>query len=143
MQQYAQVCAPARGEVSAQYARAYVHAREFPNSTRGCALVREGIARLKNNQLESKVPMPKSERTRIDYMPGNAALDALALAGEIFPDTRAQALLDMLVITAVSALTHERLHKRWEPPPLWGNNRDKWKLPEELRPGTVGRETHR
>lgn len=81
--------------------------------------------------------MPKQDRTRIDYMPGNAALEALALAAEMFPDTRPQALLDQLVITAVSALAHERVHMRWEPPPLWGNNRDKWKLPEELRPGNM------
>ena len=63
--------------------------------------------------------MPKTERTRIDYMPGNAALDALALAGEMFPDTRPQALLDKLVITAVSALAH----KHWRPPSLWGRDR--------------------
>ena len=68
--------------------------------------------------------MPKNERTRIDYMPGDAALDALALAGEMLPDTRPQALLDKLVITAVSALVHDRQHKRWEPPRLWGKNRD-------------------
>ena len=29
--------------------------------------------------------MPKTERTRIDYMPGDAALDALALAEDVFP----------------------------------------------------------
>ena len=81
--------------------------------------------------------MPKQGRTRIDYMPGNAALDALALAGEMFPDMRPQALLDRLVITAVSALAHDRVHKRWEPPRLWGRDRDTWKLPEELRPDNV------
>jgi hypothetical protein len=78
--------------------------------------------------------MPKSDRTRIDYMPGNAALDALALAGEMFPDTRPQALLDQLVITAVSALVHDQRHKRWEPPRLWGRDRDVWKLPPGLGP---------
>lgn len=79
---------------------------------------------------ETKVP--KNDRTRIDYMPGNAALDALALAGQMYPDTRPQALLDKLVITAVSALVHDRDHKRWEPPRLWGRDRDSWKLPKEL-----------
>ena len=72
--------------------------------------------------------MPKSERTRIDYMPGAAALEALAIAGELFPDTRPQALIDKLVITAVSALAH----KHWRAPYLSGSNRDRWKLPDEL-----------
>ena len=70
-------------------------------------------------------------------MPGNAALDALALAGELFPNIRPQALLDKLVITAVSALAHDRNHKPWEPPRLWGRDRDAWKLPPSL---TQGRE---
>lgn len=79
--------------------------------------------------------MPKNDRTRIDYMPGNAALDALALAGEMCPNIRPQALLDKLVITAVSALAHDRHHRRWEPPRLWGRDRDAWKLPPDLTPG--------
>ncbi len=79
--------------------------------------------------------MPKNERTRIDYMPGNAALDALALAGEMFPDTRPQALLYMLVITAVSALVHDRDHKRWEPPRSWGHNRHPCSLPPGMAQG--------
>lgn len=74
--------------------------------------------------------MPKKDRTRIDYMPGIAALDALGLAAAMFPNTRPQALLDKLVITAVSALAH----KHWRPPALWGRDRDAWKLPDELRP---------
>ena len=74
--------------------------------------------------------MPKCERNRIDYMPGAAALEALAIAGRLFPDTRPQALLDKLVITAVSALAH----KHWRTPHLYGSNRDRWKLPDELRP---------
>lgn len=74
--------------------------------------------------------MPKCERNRIDYMPGAAALEALAIAGRLFPDTRPQALLDKLVITAVSALAH----KHWRAPHLYGSNRDRWKLPDELRP---------
>ena len=74
--------------------------------------------------------MPKKERARIDYMPGSAALDALAIAGELFPDTRPQALLDKLVITAVSALAH----KHWRPPYLNGRDRDGWRLPDDLRP---------
>ena len=72
--------------------------------------------------------MPKQERTRIDYMPGPAALDALALAGAMFPSTRPQALLDKLVITGLCAL-------QWKLPALYGADRDRWELPEALRPG--------
>ena len=72
--------------------------------------------------------MPKSERTRIDYMPGAAAVDALHIAADMFPDTRPQALLDKLVITAVSALAH----KHWRAPYLYGRDRDHWKLPDDL-----------
>jgi hypothetical protein len=74
--------------------------------------------------------MPKTDRTRIDYMPGAAALEALNVAAEMFPDTRPQALLDKLLITAVSALAH----KHWQPPRLWGKDRDAWKLPDGLAP---------
>ena len=51
----------------------------------------------------------------------------------MFPDARPQALLDKLVITAVSALVHDRDHKRWEPPRLRSHDRDAWKLPEAMR----------
>ena len=70
--------------------------------------------------------MPKNERTRIDYMPGNAAIDALALAGAMFPNMRPQALLDKLVITGLCAL-------HWKPPGLYGADRDCWQLPEQFR----------
>ena len=76
--------------------------------------------------------MPKKDRTRIDWMPGNAALDALALATEMFPKLRQQALIDRLVITAASALAHHQ--DRWTPPSLWGSDRDRWKLPDNLKP---------
>jgi hypothetical protein len=74
--------------------------------------------------------MPKSERVRIDYMPGAAALQAIDIASAMFPDARPQALLDKLVITAVSVLAH----KHWRAPCLHGSNRDQWKLPDTLRP---------
>ena len=74
--------------------------------------------------------MPKTDRTRIDYMPGSAARQALALAETLLPNARQQELLDRLVITAVAALAH----KHWQPPRLWGKNRDAWKLPEGLAP---------
>ena len=78
--------------------------------------------------------MPKTERTRIDYMPGDAALDALALAEDMFPALRTQALVDRLVITAVSALHHAAQHEPWQPPGMWGASRDRWKLPGNLLP---------
>lgn len=76
--------------------------------------------------------MPKIDRTRIDYMPGGAALDALALAQAMYPKLRTQALLDRLLITAVSALHHSTHHRPWQPPGMWGNDRDRWKLPLDL-----------
>ena len=69
--------------------------------------------------------MPKNDRTRIDYMPGQAAFDALALASEMFPTMRPQALIDKLVITGLCAL-------HWKPPMLYGADRDRWNLPNEL-----------
>ena len=75
--------------------------------------------------------MPKSDRIRIDYMPGPAALQALAIAETLLPNARQQELIDRLVITAVSALAHQH----WQPPRLWGKDRDAWKLPEGMAPG--------
>ena len=74
--------------------------------------------------------MPKTGRKRIDYQPGGAALEALAIAAAMFPNTRPQSLLDKLVITGLSALAH----KHWQAPYLWGH-RDRWRLPDDLRPG--------
>lgn len=85
--------------------------------------------------------MPKTERTRIDYMPGEAALDALDLAADLFPKLRTQALLDQLLITAVSALRHSSQHKPWHPPTMWGSNRDRWKLPVALIPVKLDKES--
>ena len=70
--------------------------------------------------------MAKKDRTRIDYMPGQAAIDALALAAEMFPKKRQQALIDKLVITGLCAL-------HWKPPGLYGADRDCWQLPEQFR----------
>lgn len=74
--------------------------------------------------------MAKKDRTRIDYMPGQAAFDALGLASEIFPNMRPQALIDKLVITGLVAL-------HWKPPMLFGADRDRWTLPEQF--GTVSK----
>jgi hypothetical protein len=75
--------------------------------------------------------MPKVDRTRIDYMPGDAACEAIELAAAKFPSLRTQALIDKLIITGVSAL----LHSRWKPLGFSGKDRDRWRLPAELRPG--------
>jgi hypothetical protein len=81
------------------------------------------------NQIQSKDGiMTKSERTRIDYMHGNAALEALDMAAAMFPDTRPQALIDKLVITGLCAL-------HWKAPSLYGADRDRWKLPDNVGPG--------
>jgi hypothetical protein len=74
--------------------------------------------------------MAKKNRARIDYMPGLAAFDALGLASEMFPNLRPQALIDRLVITGLCAL-------HWKAPALYGADRDRWKLPDELRPGNM------
>ena len=74
--------------------------------------------------------MPKVERVRVDYMPGPAAVEALQAAQRLFPNSNTQALIDRLVITGLSAL----VHGHWKPPPLYGRNRDAWKLPDNLRP---------
>ena len=75
--------------------------------------------------LRCKEVMPKLNRARIDYMPGGAALDALALVQAICPKLRTQALLYRLLITAVSALHHATQHRPWQPPGMWGNDRDR------------------
>ena len=72
-----------------------------------------------------------SELKIVDFGVGAAALAALDLAAGMFPYLRHQALLDKLVITAVSALAH----KHWHAPYLGGGrDRDRWKLPDDLRP---------
>ena len=52
-------------------------------------------------------------------------IEALAVANAMFPDMRSQAVLDKLLITGLCAL-------QWKPPRLWGNDRDQWKLPDEI-----------
>ena len=71
--------------------------------------------------------MSKANRTRIDYMPGPAALEALQAAQELHPRDNTQALIDRLVITGLAAMS-------WEAPSLYGRDRDRCKLPESLRP---------
>jgi hypothetical protein len=73
--------------------------------------------------------MSKANRVRVDYMPGPAALEALEAAQALHPDCNTQALIDRLVITGLSAL----VHGHWEPPRLYGRDRERWKLTEGLR----------
>ena len=66
---------------------------------------------------------------RIDYTPGKAAAHALRWAEEERPDINAQAVLDWLVITAVSAIQHGP----WHPPTLRGTNRHRWRPSDSMR----------
>lgn len=75
--------------------------------------------------------MPKSDRIRVDYMPCPAAVEALQAAQRLYPDSNAQALIDRLVITGLSAL----VQGHWKPPSLWGRDRATWELPAALRAG--------
>ncbi len=69
--------------------------------------------------------MPATTRHRIDWMPGEAARQAMREAGErFFPNLGQQELIDRLIICAHSAL----MHQRWVPPVLHGNDRDRWRL---------------
>jgi len=77
--------------------------------------------------------MPKSDRVRVDYMPGAAALQALQAAQDLYPKANTQALIDRMVITGLSAL----VHGKWQPPCLWGH-RDRWTLPDDLRRDSPG-----
>lgn len=70
--------------------------------------------------------MPGVDRQRVDWMPGDAALQALDAAQLLRPELRRQELIDALVIAGLWAL-------QLRPPPLHGNDRDRWKLPEVLR----------
>ena len=68
-------------------------------------------------------------RTRVEWQPGDAALEALEISRRLFPHLSRQSLIDRLVITGLAALKHTP----WRPPELWGKHRDRWKLPAELR----------
>ena len=81
--------------------------------------------------------MTKTNRARVDYMPGPAAQEVLQAARDLYPHSNTQALIDRLVIVGYSAL----VQARWEPPRLSGPDRDGWKLPADLRqfiPGEGG-----
>ena len=85
------------------------------------------LRELESNQ--GSQAMSKASRTRIDYTPCKAALKALQAAQGLHPKDNTQALIDRQVIVGYSAL----VQPRWEPPHLYGRNREAWKLPQELR----------
>jgi hypothetical protein len=70
--------------------------------------------------------MPKTDRVRVDYMPCEAAIEALQAAWKHYPRDNTQALIDWLVITGLAAM-------HWKAPKLYDDNRNRWKLPDELR----------
>ena len=72
--------------------------------------------------------MTKTARTRIDYSPAPAAVEALRAAQALHPTDNTQALIDRLVIVGLAAL----VHPPWKPPALHGRDRDRWKLPVGL-----------
>ena len=43
--------------------------------------------------------MPKTDRVRVDYMPCQAATEALQAAQALYPKANTQALIDRMVIT--------------------------------------------
>ncbi len=73
----------------------------------------------------------RAGRVRVDYMPGPAAVEALQAAQRLYPNSNTQALIDRLIITGLSAL----VQGHWRPPPLYGRDRDAWKLPDDLDKG--------
>ncbi|MFT3818291.1 MAG: hypothetical protein QM750_11765 [Rubrivivax sp.] len=73
----------------------------------------------------SPAPSPKP-RPRIDWMPGDAALQALAQAQRTMPAYSRQALIDLLVVNGLWAL-------QFRPPALPGRDRDRWRLPDLLQ----------
>ena len=73
--------------------------------------------------------MPSSStKLRIDWVPGAAALDALAIAEALFPGQGRQDVIDRMLIMGVSAY----LANHWQPPQFQGRSRHRWRLPAEL-----------
>ena len=79
-------------------------------------------------------------RARVDWMPGDAAMEALGLAERLFSNLPRQEVIDKLVITGIWALQQPP----WVPPPLFGKHRDRWRLPPSLQltsPGHAASDT--
>lgn len=67
-------------------------------------------------------------KQRIDWVPGPAALDALAIAEGLFPGQGRQSVIDRMLIMGVSAY----LANHWQPPQFLGRSRHRWRLPADL-----------
>ena len=73
--------------------------------------------------------MPKYEKgPRVDWCPGPAAIEALAIGEDLCPGRSRQNLIDLLVITGVSAM----LASPWRPPSFPAGSRYRWRLPADL-----------
>lgn len=73
--------------------------------------------------------MPSNSTSyRIDWCPGDAAIEALAIGEDLCPDRSRQNLIDLLVITGVSAM----LASPWRPPSFPAGSRHRWRLPADL-----------
>lgn len=64
-------------------------------------------------------------RVRIDYQPGAAALEALAIAQDRMPQMPRQELIDLLLVRGLWTLGLPPL------PP--GRDRERWRLPDVIR----------
>jgi len=73
-------------------------------------------------------------RQRIDYMPGDAAMEALQIGEQLLCTLPRQEVLDKLVITGLWALQQPP----WVLPPLLGKHRDRWRLPPSIRRALPG-----
>lgn len=65
---------------------------------------------------------------RVDWCPGPAALEALAIGEDLCPGRSRQNLIDLLVITGVSALSASP----WRPPTFPAASRYRWTLPADV-----------
>lgn len=68
------------------------------------------------------MPSASFKKLRVDWMPGEAALQALQAIQRRRPDLSRQEVIDYALIVALSALSHEP----WRPPPLLGRSRYRW-----------------
>lgn len=69
-------------------------------------------------------------RYRIDWCPGDAAIEALEAGEALFPMLNRQSVIDRLLITGLAAY----IGPHWHPPVFVGTSRDRWRLPASLLP---------
>lgn len=68
----------------------------------------------------------RAKTTRVDWMPGDAALQALEEIIRLRPGLNRQDAIDYAVITAASALRF----RTWQPPQVVGKGRHRWIVAE-------------